>query len=825
MAEDRAMERDILAFTQGPPGSDDNDTTPRTHDARFDRSYTIGSRSIVIMDDTNPDPTLMSGALNPPQPPSETRSQGTLSLYEDYVARATLDFRSQQNIKTTHEPGLSTDGTITGRAKGSTPEVLPAVYIPTGFQTPLKSPNDGSTLGFSHPRQTSRQRFSNSLRSSLTMTPSLRKYASYHSGDSSSRFRRTAEVLPAVASKSVDNAAAESDQFVLGKPPVRQLRRKPGGDLKAATKVNYLEQPERSKSAGSTSSLPHAHVDSITLATKPLSDGAKTTTSATTPQKKRQLREGEDGTRRSISLIQTHSSQPNLRPSFEAEVAKLAALPDDELDDGGIEAALLKLEGKYEKKSPVPTPSPTKSESTAHPITSPAKSEFSNKSRKVRHHHEHVQDIHPDGTLNFEDSQTRSIHRVSQSSELEIPSHLGVLASPHSFADSEDSYSSIPLLERSHSGPSGAKGTRLERIVIRDSIDSIESSRRKQHPLESTNSSIEHVVETDSMRRIPQGGTLPMPRSPTMHESFLLDDTQEDISDDRNDAYESSDVESQGVRSFFDDEAFDDSIQDNFLHPLRHPDTPPVVPQARKTTPPMANSTTFNQGLPTPGLTPTAKLHFQGGSPTTPVNHGKDTRREKPSEVTHPAAHLPFILAFDAEILAQQFTIIEKDALDEIDWKELIELRWKQTSPTIRDWVEYLRTQDPRGVDLVIARFNLVVKWIVSEIVLTEIQHERVKCVTQYIHIAAHCRRLGNYATMYQITIALLSADCSRLKRTWDSVPAVDQQTFKELEAVVQPIRNFHNLRVEMETGMGDSGCIPFIGKLYPLSTSLKSRV
>jgi sigma54-dependent transcription regulator len=113
----------------------------------------------------------------------------------------------------------------------------------------------------------------------------------------------------------------------------------------------------------------------------------------------------------------------------------------------------------------------------------------------------------------------------------------------------------------------------------------------------------------------------------------------------------------------------------------------------------------------------------------------------------------------------------------------------------------------------VIARFNLVVKWTVSECLLTEAIEERARCFVKYIHIAAHARRLRNYATMYQITIALLSADISRLKQTWALVPAAELRTMRSLEALVQPLRNFHNLRVEMETASVEDGCIPFIGQ------------
>ncbi|KKY26317.1 putative low temperature essential 1 [Diplodia seriata] len=245
------------------------------------------------------------------------------------------------------------------------------------------------------------------------------------------------------------------------------------------------------------------------------------------------------------------------------------------------------------------------------------------------------------------------------------------------------------------------------------------------------------------------------------------------------------------------------------------------------------DSTVFHRGLPTPGLTP--PLHglqtvplsqngfhqvqdFQAKHNANKSDSQIDTSKMEPNDrprkqsIPERERHIPFVLAYNSETLAEQLTIVEKDALDEIDWKELIELRWKQSSPQIRDWVEYLRTQEPRGVDVVIARFNIMVKWAVSECVLTEDLEERVRCIVKYIHIADHARRLRNYATMYQLTVALLSADCARLTKTWDLVPAAERTTLQELESLVQPVKNFHNLRLEMETINLDDGCIPFIG-------------
>jgi hypothetical protein len=217
---------------------------------------------------------------------------------------------------------------------------------------------------------------------------------------------------------------------------------------------------------------------------------------------------------------------------------------------------------------------------------------------------------------------------------------------------------------------------------------------------------------------------------------------------------------------------------------------------------------------PTPDTTPTDA--YRPDSPRDPMGTSEALRgapKVADTEISRKfAVHLPFILAFDSDILAQQFTLIEKDALNEIDWKELIDMGWKNaTNNDSRSWVDFLRNTDAHGVEVVIARFNIMVKWAASEIVLTQDVEERARCIIKFIHIAAHCRRYRNFATMSQITIALTSQEVSRLTKTWVMVPPHDLKTLHELEALVTPTRNFYNLRAEMEGG-SDTGCIPFVG-------------
>ena len=107
-----------------------------------------------------------------------------------------------------------------------------------------------------------------------------------------------------------------------------------------------------------------------------------------------------------------------------------------------------------------------------------------------------------------------------------------------------------------------------------------------------------------------------------------------------------------------------------------------------------------------------------------------------------------------------------------------------------------------------------------SEIVMTKDLDERARTIVKLIHVAAHARKFQNFATMYQITAALLTSNIARLRKTWKLVSAPDMATFKELEALIQPVRNFHHLRTEMDKVTGETGCIPFVGKfIHPDAT------
>lgn len=180
------------------------------------------------------------------------------------------------------------------------------------------------------------------------------------------------------------------------------------------------------------------------------------------------------------------------------------------------------------------------------------------------------------------------------------------------------------------------------------------------------------------------------------------------------------------------------------------------------------------------------------------------------------ALHISFVLSYDSKTIAEHFTLIEKDMLQEIDWKELIELQWNKELTPVNSWLEIIVNENyyskNKGVNLVIARFNLMVNWIISEILLTKGEEERISLISRYIHIAYHSMNMQNFATLMQVILALTSEKVTKLKSTWKNLPPGDILTLKNLEELASPLKNFINIRLCTNNFQPSKGCVPFVG-------------
>lgn len=692
-----------------------------------------------------------------------------------------------------------------------------------------------------------RHRSSRSLRSNGTM--GLRKYASFQSGMG---LRSTVRSFDATTYS--DRASIEQSSVP---PPLRVLRRRPGGDLRAVNRVGDLDQQvlRKSRSLGSLT----AYTDSLGtsfLQSPGMGRGSMGLMDAVNGDYSHNRAEAfslgipAERPKRRISLLSTSSSRPIMRPSFEAEAQKLANIPDDE-DDGGVESALLKLEGRYERRpfklSLDGTNTALVNMKVVGRKTPTPEEGLDSRAEKRKHRQEHIGEegvMSPappaESSADASDSTSLRVPEKGRSLRDEVGSFLS--------DGSDGSYLSIPLLQREvvdDGHRSRAEWT--NKSILQDAEDGTSADERERGDKDR---SFEFVKKSESIEKIKPGDTMPTPKqhdkTRDSSQSFLdIDSTDDELSSELSDDNPADDDEELDAFPSLRRGATLTKIQTN--HTARSyktfgTQTKRTVSVASPTSgtvqtfevspetadvPELHSAQIWGQENgrkplpPTPDYTPT----FEQATQPMKLAPGPTSANEAPRNAANMAdqektrdfsAHLPFILAFDSEILAQQFTLIEKDALNEIDWKELIEMRWKNADNNdCRSWVQFLRDADARGVEVVIARFNIVVKWAVSEIVLTQSMEERARCIIKYIHIAAHCRRYRNFATMSQITIALTSGEVERLSQTWRMVPPHDIHTLRELEALISPTRNFYALRSEMEGGgltTHDMGCIPFVG-------------
>ena len=768
---------------------------------------TNGSQSIVIVDDT---------AMGPPVPslPQEFQNlRGT----EASRAFSRPPF-SMTNIGTpplpaAFEPLVATQPPERGmNSEDHTPSsvLLPPFTIPALPTPPPAIQNSriiSEHISRVEPSKQSRPSITTgrsyvSYRSSRSGPGSLRKYVSYQSGMRTSGPSRSVE-----ATTASDLPVTEFDQ-----PAGRMLRRRPGGDLRANQNVHEMEPIPRPKSTGSIATFTDSMRSSGAFLTRVPKNSQ--------PPPPAPAQNAPVVADRAISLMSSRPSQPDLRPSFEAAVAEFARIPDDE--GGDLEATLAKLEGKF-RKSPVGSSGGPSNAGITTLAPTETKEQHNQQSRSPKPQNK-GHEFSPLEAMPTPPETAPNAGLSGQSRTTGTRKDQRDTIARSLYAESEESYNSIPLLERgdTHKARQTAQtasdqsNVTVPRPLFSPSHPNGEFPRNDKAEASSLAADDDDEGSYVAFRR--GRGRSSMPTCTT--DSFLLDD-DESLSDFSSELSDDFERPNEALEDAYGSSArlmHGGMLPPNVGYAQGYLPSPPMTTENAVAITSETNRFQEQRKPPTPEPSPVSRITDPGKTrspgevdesvlqPFANTVHQFPTRR-----------HIPFILAYDAAILAQQLTIVERDGLNEINWQDLIDMRWQNAPSQTLNWVEYLRYQDPTGIELVSARFNLIVKWALSEIVLTQNVEERALAIIKYIHIAQHARKYHNYATVLQITIALTSVDCARLTRTWDLVPAAEKAMLKEMETLATPIKNFHNLRQDMETANLDEGCIPFVRKCFLL--------
>ena len=484
------------------------------------------------------------------------------------------------------------------------------------------------------------------------------------------------------------------------------LRRRPGGNLRAATHIGDLEHP-RPMSTGSIVTAPFSLEEDLhaELQSRPRQRASSPATSsevsgpqpiaagvvslgamgkgggAFCPQEPTVDESAEE-------TVEDDAPVADAKASFEAGVQMLRELPDDE-DDGGLEVALAKLEGTYQRKTSGDT-SPTfdfrmsmarlgsrDMDSSVVVVSEPSYDGVDDEDEDEDDEGED-EDEDYDGPKQHHRRLRRRHKQVLDQHPLETPPMMdGNTSSNRSELVREESEDSVPILERGLSvnafGGSKFGGSRPGGRGVNLSLVDSKLETHLETPYadggdgdEGDNvSQLSSELSFEMVQQCSANGTFPPVNPGTI-------------------------IQELGIPS----------------HPLRHPPSPPLTLEQALSVP----NRPSGDSVQAPRHTPRSMPSNQDISPHSQSTQRTETpRRSRESAILEPTAiHLPFILAYDSELLAKQFTLIEKDALLEVDWKELVELSWSQADNDAKDWVELLNSKDIKGVEVVIARFNLV---------------------------------------------------------------------------------------------------------------------
>ncbi|KAF9436123.1 hypothetical protein BGZ76_004774 [Entomortierella beljakovae] len=230
----------------------------------------------------------------------------------------------------------------------------------------------------------------------------------------------------------------------------------------------------------------------------------------------------------------------------------------------------------------------------------------------------------------------------------------------------------------------------------------------------------------------------------------------------------------------------------------------------------------------------------------------RDSPRPRPTSV---------VLRYSPELIAQQLCLIEREQLNQVLWHELVNAGWKKkpqeetvpepefssatesslcavaialavqngdgdgdrdlnphASPPIssrRPWPlsrsqtskthmqrfpDQSHTFDSPNVTQLVDRFNLMCRWVTSEILKTIDLDQRVKVVERFIRIAQTCYNHSNFSSLTQIMVGLQVFEVSRLHRTWARVQPAEKKMMQDLTEFTSMSRNWKHIRNAMRS-------------------------
>ncbi|XP_038060264.1 rap guanine nucleotide exchange factor 2-like isoform X3 [Patiria miniata] len=130
------------------------------------------------------------------------------------------------------------------------------------------------------------------------------------------------------------------------------------------------------------------------------------------------------------------------------------------------------------------------------------------------------------------------------------------------------------------------------------------------------------------------------------------------------------------------------------------------------------------------------------------------------------------------------------------------------------DYIEDLFVLQAKGSNDRLQLFEEIVNnelfWVVTEVCNELNLVKRAKIIKQFVKIARHCKDCKNFNSLFAIISGLGHGCVSRLRSTWDKVPAKYVKMFEDLQDLMDPSRNMSKYRNLVSSEQVQPPLIPF---------------
>jgi len=176
----------------------------------------------------------------------------------------------------------------------------------------------------------------------------------------------------------------------------------------------------------------------------------------------------------------------------------------------------------------------------------------------------------------------------------------------------------------------------------------------------------------------------------------------------------------------------------------------------------------------------------------------------------------------DPVLMATQLTIMELEKLSKVSPEQFIE-RFIAEDITVSK-LDLSHHTSP--LEIYVGWFNRLSSLVATEICACPELKGRIKIINFFIGVAKQCLKLGNFNS--PIIVGLNMNSVLRMAKTWSKC---NDASFKRLERIVSPQRNFHKYRKKLSEKLvrGCEYVIPvfsiFVKDMYVLNEGIKDRL